>query len=205
MSYDQSIHGRFLPGVILANRYRIVSLAERGGMGEVYRADDLKLGQSVALKFLPEQTSDEGPSFQLFIQEVRLSRQITHLNVCRVYDIGESEGHHFLSMEFIDGENLRALLRRIGSFPPERGIRIAQQICAGLAAAHQRGVLHRDLKPCCFSRLPAQIRTSTRHQTTEFIEKTQCHFLDSHGNWEVDAIKKPQQNVSRSEPTISWL
>ena len=76
-----------------------------------------------------------------------MARQVSHPAVCRVYDIGEAEGHHFLSMEFVDGENLASLLRRIGRLPPDKALDIARQICAGLAAAHEKGVLHRDLKP----------------------------------------------------------
>ena len=144
---DSSAHGRFLPGTKIAGRYRIVSLAGRGGMGEVYRADDLKLGHPVALKFLPRGVADSSRRFQLFVSEVRLSRQLAHPNVCRVYDIDEVDGRHFLSMEYIDGEDLKGLLRRIGRLPRDKGIEIAQQLCAGLTAAHEKGVLHRDLKP----------------------------------------------------------
>lgn len=146
-SSDSSIHGRFLPGSLVDNRYRIVSLAGRGGMGEVYRADDLKLGQTVALKFLPEGFANDRKRLDYFHQEVRLTRQISHPNVCRVYDIGEVDGQHFLSMEYIDGEDLRTLLRRIGRLPGDKGVEIAQQLCVGLVAAHEKGVLHRDLKP----------------------------------------------------------
>ena len=144
---DSSVHGRFLPGTKIADRYRIVSLAGRGGMGEVYRADDLKLHHPVALKFLPGDVSEGSRRFQYFLAEVRLSRQIAHPNVCRVYDIDEVDGQQFLSMEYIDGEDLKGLLRRIGRLPKDKGIQIAQQLCAGLAAAHEKGVLHRDLKP----------------------------------------------------------
>ena len=106
----------------------------------------LKLGQPVALKFLPRAV-DASPAARAFPQEVRLARQVSHPNVCRVYDIGEVDGQHFLSMEYIDGEDLEALLRRIGRLPNDKGVEIAQQLCAGLAAAHEKGVLHRDLKP----------------------------------------------------------
>src|SRR4051794_8192454 len=140
-------HGRFLPGTILADRYRIVALAGRGGMGEVYRADDLKLQQSVALKFLPESLALKPSALARFHNEVRISRQITHSNVCRVYDIGEWDGMHFLSMEFVQGEDLATLLRRIGKLPHEKAVEMARQLAAGLAAAHEAGVVHRDLKP----------------------------------------------------------
>jgi serine/threonine-protein kinase len=116
-------------------------------MGEVYRADDLKLSQPVALKFLPAHLLSDGASLARFHREVRVARQVSHKNVCRVYDIGELEGHHFLSMEYIKGEELSSLLRRIGRLPADKAVQLARQICAGLNAAHDVGVLHRDLKP----------------------------------------------------------
>ena len=116
-------------------------------MGEVYRADDLRLGQPVALKFLPEGVDSDPARLTQLHAEVRMARQVSHPNVCRVYDAGEFEGHTFLSMEYVDGEDLSSLLRRIGRFPQERALELARQICAGLAAAHDRGVVHRDLKP----------------------------------------------------------
>jgi eukaryotic-like serine/threonine-protein kinase len=138
---------RFIPGTLLGGRYRIVGLLGRGGMGEVYRADDLKLGQAVALKFLPIDLTRHPDRLARFHQEVRLARQVSHPNVCRVHDIGEVGGLHFLSMEYIDGEDLASLLRRIGRLPSDKALELAHQLCAGLAAAHDRKVLHRDLKP----------------------------------------------------------
>jgi len=132
---------------MLADRYRIVALLGKGGMGEVYRADDLRLGQPVALKFLPQALSRDGAALARFHREVRLARQVSHPNVCRVFDIGETTGFPFLSMEYVDGEDLASLLKRIGRLPQDKAIDIARQICAGLAAAHDAGVLHRDLKP----------------------------------------------------------
>ena len=147
MSFDSIDDARFVPGAIVAERYRIVGLLGRGGMGEVYRADDLKLSQPVALKFLPEHLLSDGAALARFHREVRVARQVSHKNVCRVYDIGEVDGRHFLSMEFIKGEELSSLLRRIGRLPQDKATQLARQICAGLAAAHDAGVLHRDLKP----------------------------------------------------------
>lgn len=138
---------RFVAGDILAERYRIVGMIGRGGMGEVYRADDLKLSQPVALKFLPDHLATNGAALARFHREVRIARRVSHKNVCRVYDIGEIDGRQFLSMEFIKGEELSSLLRRIGRLPADKAIQIARQICAGLAAAHEIEVLHRDLKP----------------------------------------------------------
>jgi len=139
--------GRFLPGRLLAGRYRIIALLGRGGMGEVYRADDLTLGQPVALKFLPEDAGRDETLLERFRNEVRLSRRVSHPNVCRVYDVGEVDGHTFFTMEYVDGEDLVSLLRRIGRLPADKALEIARQLCAGLAAAHAKGVLHRDLKP----------------------------------------------------------
>src|SRR5712691_402601 len=139
--------GRFAPGQIIADRYRVVALAGRGGMGEVYRAEDLKLSQIVAIKFLPDMLSKDAGALARFHSEVRIARQVSHPNVCRVFDIGDADGVPFLTMEYVDGEDLASLIRRIGRLSSDKGIEIARQVCAGLAAAHERGVIHRDLKP----------------------------------------------------------
>jgi serine/threonine-protein kinase len=138
---------RFVPGTVLAERYRMVGPLGKGGMGEVYRADDLKLGLPVALKFLPESVQDDPDRLERLFNEVRLAREITHPAVCRVHDVGEVLGQHFISMEYVDGEDLASLLRRIGRLPGDKALEIARQLCAGLAAAHDKGVLHRDFKP----------------------------------------------------------
>jgi serine/threonine-protein kinase len=146
-SPDSIDDARFAPGYVLGGRYRVVGLLGRGGMGEVYRADDLVLKQPVALKLLPDALSGDAAALERFRREVRVARQISHPNVCRVYDIGEAEGLSFLSMEFIRGEELASVLKRFGRLPADKAAEIARQICAGLAAAHKAGVLHRDLKP----------------------------------------------------------
>ena len=147
---------RYVPGTTLADRYRIVSPLGKGGMGEVYSAEDLRLGQTVALKFLPRSLAQTEEARERFTREVRLARQVSHPNVCRVFDIGEiSEPgdagktitHTFLTMEFVDGEDLASLMRRIGRLSPDKAVEIARQLCAGLAAAHEHGIIHRDLKP----------------------------------------------------------
>ncbi len=138
---------RYVPGTVVAERYRIVALLGRGGMGEVFRADDLKLGQPVALKFLPSRVAHDSSRLELLLEEVRVARRVSHPNVCRVYDVGEADGRHFISMEYMDGEDLATLLRRIGRLPRDKAAQIARQICAGLAAAHEQDVVHRDLKP----------------------------------------------------------
>ena len=146
-SLDSIDDARFVPGTMLADRYRIVGLLGKGGMGEVYRADDLKLAHPVALKFLPDHLMNDSAALGRFHREVRVARQVSHKNVCRVYDIGEIDGRLFLSMEYIKGEELSSLMRRIGRLPPDKALQLARQICAGLAAAHDIGFLHRDLKP----------------------------------------------------------
>jgi hypothetical protein len=155
-SSSSGYEARYVPGTTLVDRYRIVSPLGKGGMGEVYRAEDLKLGQTVALKFLPPSLAREEEALERFTREVRLARQVSHPNVCRVFDIGEisesgGEGktftHTFLTMEFVDGEDLASLLRRIGRLPMDKAVEIARQLCAGLAAAHEHGIVHRDLKP----------------------------------------------------------
>lgn len=148
LSSSDPISGcRFTPGQLIAERYRVVALAGRGGMGEVYRAEDLTLGQMVAIKFLPDSLTQDAAALARFHSEVRVARQVSHPNVCRVFDIGDADGLPFLSMEYVDGEDLASVVRRIGRLSPERATEIARQICAGLAAAHERGVIHRDLKP----------------------------------------------------------
>jgi serine/threonine protein kinase len=138
---------RFPPGTLLAQRYRITHQLGRGGMGEVYCAEDLELEQLVAIKLLPAAWEKDAARLDRLRSEVRLARSVTHANVCRVYDIGEAEGRRFLSMEFLEGEDLDALLRRIGRLPVDRATEIGLQICQGLAAIHENGILHRDLKP----------------------------------------------------------
>ncbi|HEY9405605.1 MAG TPA: serine/threonine-protein kinase [Pyrinomonadaceae bacterium] len=138
---------KFVAGTVLANRYRIIGLLGRGGMGEVFKAEDIKLNQTVALKFLPDKLEKDSSALSRFHSEVRVARQVSHPNVCRVFDIGEIENRHFLSMEFIDGDDLSSLLRRIGRLPSDKAIEISRQLCFGLAAIHEAGILHRDLKP----------------------------------------------------------
>jgi serine/threonine-protein kinase len=116
-------------------------------MGEVYQATDLRLEQPVALKFLPEARGVDPAALRRLSSEVRIARQVTHPNVCRVYDIGEAEGFHYISMEYIDGEDLSSLLRRIGHVPADKALQITRCLCVGLAAAHEKGIIHRDLKP----------------------------------------------------------
>ena len=132
---------------LVFDEYVILDKIGAGGMGQVLKAKHRKMERIVALKFLPETAGENPTRIARFHSEVRIARQVSHPNVCRVYDIGETEGLHFISMEYVDGEDLASLLRRIGRLPPDKGLDIARQLCAGLAAAHARGILHRDLKP----------------------------------------------------------
>jgi tetratricopeptide (TPR) repeat protein len=122
----------------------MVTRLGRGGMGEVWRADDLVVQTPVALKLI-DSTTPEGRN--RLLNEVRLARRITHPAVCRVFDVGETDGRVFYSMELVNGEDLATLLRRLGRLPAEKVSEIGRQLCDGLAAAHAQGVLHRDLKP----------------------------------------------------------
>ncbi len=116
-------------------------------MGEVYRADDLTLDSPVALKFLPPALEGDHRQMAYLLDEVKIARQVSHPNVCRVFDVAEVDSQPFLSMEYIDGENLASLLRRIGRLPHDKAVEIARDLATGLAAIHQQGVVHRDLKP----------------------------------------------------------
>ena len=139
----------FDAGTIVAGRYRMVAPIGRGGMGEVYRADDLVISQPVALKFLPSAFGNNPAWLERLLRELRLARRVTHPNICRLHDVDvdDATGAVFLSMELIPGDNLRTLLQRIGRYSEERAITVARQLCVALAAAHAAGVLHRDLKP----------------------------------------------------------
>lgn len=139
--------GDLVAGTVLASRYRIIGLVGKGGMGEVYKAEDLELEQMVALKFLPQDLSSNDELLRRFRGEVRNARQVSHRNVCRVFDIGETEGLYYITMEYVDGDDLSMLLRRIGRLPSDKAVEISREICVGLAAIHKAGILHRDLKP----------------------------------------------------------
>ena len=132
---------------VFANRYEIVGLVGSGGMGTVYRARDNELDEVVALKLLRREVMDQSGMLDRFRQEVKLARRVTHRNVARTYDIGESEGDKFLTMEFVEGEALSARIAREGALPLEVVMHVAGEICAGLQAAHAAGIVHRDLKP----------------------------------------------------------
>lgn len=138
---------RFPAGTLLSNRYRIVSVLGKGGMGEVYRADDLTLGQPVALKFLPSLFGTDPERLDGLRKEVAAARRVSHPNVCRVYDIADHQGQQYLTMEFIDGEDLASLMKRVGRLSEEKALEASRSLCGALGAVHDQGLLHRDLKP----------------------------------------------------------
>jgi tetratricopeptide (TPR) repeat protein len=145
---EQPASPRFPKGHVLAGRFRIVRLVGRGGMGEVFEAYDQELKEPVALKTIRGDVAGEPRRIERFKREIRSARRISHVNVCRVYDLFQTpEGETFLTMEFVAGETLHHRLRRIGKMTPQAAMPMVRQICAGLAAAHAQGIVHRDLKP----------------------------------------------------------
>jgi eukaryotic-like serine/threonine-protein kinase len=154
---ETGISGRGTTGVprdepqvdtLFAARYEIQSVLGKGGMGTVYKAYDRELDELVAIKTLRHQALWADPvRLDRFKQEVRLARRITHANVLRTHDLGEWNGLKFLSMEFVEGQTLEQVLESEGILPTPAALRIARQICAGLAAAHEVGVIHGDIKP----------------------------------------------------------
>src|SRR5258708_1926293 len=137
----------FAPGTLLGARYQILKILGQGGMGAVYQARDQELDRIIALKVIrPELASNPG-ILQRFKQELILSRHVTHKNVVRIFDLGEAEGTKFITMEFVEGEDLRSVLRHHGKFSARKAVAVVQQICRALEAAHAEGVIHRDLKP----------------------------------------------------------
>jgi eukaryotic-like serine/threonine-protein kinase len=143
--------GPLTAGQAFGPRYHIIRVLGAGGMGVVYQAWDAELGVAVALKVIrPEVLLDPGSAGEVerrFKRELVLARQVTHKHVVRIHDLGELEGVKYLTMPFVEGENLADILKREGKLPVERALSIAKQIASGLAAAHEVGVVHRDLKP----------------------------------------------------------
>ena len=134
-------------GSALGNRYEILELLGEGGMGAVYKAADLEVDRIVALKVIRPEMASHPEILARFKQELLLSSQITHRNVIRIYDLGEAEGVKFITMEYIEGKDLRSVLHERKILPPEEAVDIAQQVCRALEAAHSVGIIHRDLKP----------------------------------------------------------
>jgi len=134
-------------GTLFADRYEIIEELGMGGMGQVYRVDDTKVKEEVALKLIKPEVSSDKKSIARFRNELKLARKIRHKNVCQMFDLGEFEGIHFITMEYVTGEDLRSLIQRMKTIPSETAISISKQICEGLIDAHRIGIIHRDLKP----------------------------------------------------------
>ncbi len=135
------------PGRVLAQRYEIVEILGQGGMGAVYKATDLELNRTVALKVIRPDLARDKAIVDRFKQELLLAHQVTHRNVIRIYDLSEADGMKFITMEYVEGENLLTLIHEKKKFSPEEAVEIMQQVCRALEAAHGVGVIHRDLKP----------------------------------------------------------
>ena len=146
-SSQVSTSGVFAPGAILGSRYLIEAEAGEGGMGKVYRARDLDLDRTVALKIVRPDLAKDPHALATLKHEISLASQISHRNILRIHDLGEADGLRFVSMAWADGEDLGHLLRRYGSLPEERIVQLAIEMCEGLAAAHEQGIIHRDVKP----------------------------------------------------------
>src|ERR1700682_5739229 len=139
--------GEELVGIILAERYEILELLGQGGMGAVYKARDTELERLVALKLIRADLASNPEILRRFKQELILAREVTHRNVIRIFDLGQAKGFKFITMEFVEGRDLRAVLRERGKLPPDETVRVIAQICRALESAHAAGVVHRDLKP----------------------------------------------------------
>lgn len=134
-------------GSTFAGRYQIIEELGHGGMGRVYKANDTKVGEKIALKIIrPEAGLDHG-SLERFSNELKLARKIRHKNVCQMFDLGEDRGTHYITMEYVRGEDLKGIIRKMGRLSPGQAIEITRQVCEGLAEAHKLGIVHRDLKP----------------------------------------------------------
>jgi serine/threonine protein kinase/tetratricopeptide (TPR) repeat protein len=133
-------------GSTFADRYQIIEELGKGGMGRVYKAHDTKIKEKIALKLIKPEIAKDKKTIERFSNELRLARKIRHKNVCGMFDLGEEKGTHYITMEFVPGEDLRSSIRRFGQLPIGKSVSIAAQICDGLAEAHRLGVVHRDLK-----------------------------------------------------------
>jgi len=137
----------FAPGQAFGDRYTVVEEIGAGGMGQVYKALDRKLGKAVALKLIRPHVAARTGARERFRRELALAREVTHPNVCRVHDLGEVEGVLYISMEYVEGQTLDRLVHSVGHLSPRQAISLGRQICAGLQAVHERAIVHRDLKP----------------------------------------------------------
>jgi eukaryotic-like serine/threonine-protein kinase len=135
------------PRMMLGGRYEILQMIGEGGMGAVYKAEDRELGRTVALKVIRPELACKPEILQRFKQEIVLASKVTDRNIIRIYDLGDAEGIKFITMEFVEGEDLRHLLQRDGKLPAAEAVDLMEQVVSGLRAAHRVGIIHRDLKP----------------------------------------------------------
>jgi len=134
-------------GTTFANRYEIIEELGKGGMGKVYRVEDKKIKEEVALKLIKPEIASDKKTIERFSNELKTARKIRHKNVCAMYDLGEEKGIHYITMEYVPGEDLKSFIRRAGTLSAGKTLFLAKQVCDGLAEAHRLGVIHRDLKP----------------------------------------------------------
>ncbi len=143
----QSPREELTTGSTFAGRYRIIEELGKGGMGKVYKADDIELKEKVALKLIKSEISSDKNTVERFQNELKFARKIVHKNVGRMYDLGKEKGNYYITMEYVEGQDLKGLIRQSGQLAIGTTISIAKQICEGLVEAHRLGVMHRDLKP----------------------------------------------------------
>ncbi len=143
----ESTVNKIARGTTFAERYEIIEELGAGGMGKVYRVYDKKIQVEIALKILKPEIAADKKTIERFRNEIRLARDITHKNVCRMHDLNEIEGTQYITMEYVSGEDLKSFIKRVGQLPSGKAIAITEQICKGLSEAHRLGVIHRDLKP----------------------------------------------------------
>ncbi len=148
---EEEVHEKsaldFAPGQYFGKRYQIIEAIGRGGMGRVYKASDKELNRTVSLKMIKPELSSRPKIIERFKKEIKLASQITHENVCRIHDLGEVEGIRYISMQFIEGQNLHELIQTAKKLNVDTAINITEQICQALTASHKKGIIHRDLKP----------------------------------------------------------
>ncbi|GAI94407.1 unnamed protein product, partial [marine sediment metagenome] len=134
-------------GSVFAGRYEIIEELGKGGMGRVYRVEDNKAKEEIALKLIKSEIAADKKTIERFRNELTTARKIRHKNVCGMYDLDEKNGTYYITMEYVPGEDLKSFIRRVGQLPVGKTISIAKQVCEGLSEAHRLGVVHRDLKP----------------------------------------------------------
>jgi serine/threonine-protein kinase len=142
-----TVQEELITGSTFAGRYQVIEELGHGGMGRVYKVHDTKIGEKIALKLIRPEAGLDSRTVERFSNELKLARKIRHKNVCQMFDLGEDRGTRYITMEYVHGEDLRQLLRKVGRMSPGQAVAVARQVCAGLEEAHKLGVVHRDLKP----------------------------------------------------------